>query len=143
MCRNTNTINMKITITNKPKTKPRHPNCYCIAIKFMFGDADGYETIKLRIPRNEKNEAELPRFLKFLDNCDKAYPCGRGGCDNYDHVKDYDRYVEGIDNPEDLDDNFIFHWQYDPGCDIQSSYDGYEITYFDENNVEYLVEVKE
>ena len=133
---------MKIIITDKLKTKPHHPNCYCIAIKFMYGDADGYKTIKLHVPRNEKSDAELPRFLKFLDNCNKAYPHGRGGRDDYDHVEDYDRYIEGIDNPEDIDDSFIFCWEYEPGCDIQASFDGYKITYFDENNVEYLVEVK-
>ena len=134
---------MKINITKKQKSKPRHLNCYRIAIKFMYGDADGYTTTKLFIPYNEKNEMELPRFLTFLENCDKAYPCGRGGNDDYDHVEDYDRYVEGEDCPKGLDENFIFCWEYEPdGSGMQAGYENYEITYFDENNVEYLVEVE-
>lgn len=134
---------MTITITNKQKSKPRHLNCYRVAIKFMYGDADGYTTTELFIPRNEANEKELPRFLRFLDNCDKAYPHGRGGGDDYHQVEDYDRYVEGYENPKDLDYNFSFCWEYEPdGCGHQASYENYEITYFDKNNVEFLVEVE-
>ena len=135
---------MQITITKNQKSKPSHLNCYRIAIKFMYGDADGYATKELFIPKNEKNETELPRFLTFLESCGKAYRHGRGGADTYEHVADYDRYVDPYPAPSLADPNrsFTFSWEYEPdGSVIHTSYYNYEITYFDDNNVEYLVDV--
>jgi hypothetical protein len=132
---------MKINITDKKIPQPFHLNCYKVAIRFMFGDADGYSTTDLFIPRNEKNDAELPRFLQFLENCENEFPHGRGGYDYYDGVEDYNRYVEGDDPPPDAPVDFGFYWEWDAPCDCQASFDSYKITFFDENSVEYFVEV--
>jgi len=133
---------MKIVATTKIKEKPVYTNCWSIAIRYMYGDADGYEVIHLHIPRNERNDAEIPRFVEFLENCKDAYLNGHGR-EKYERVKDYDRYVEGSESiPEDIDNEFIVCWCYDVYCDCPAAFTDYEITHFTNNGTEFLVEVE-
>lgn len=133
---------MKVFATTKVKEKPVHTNCWGVAIKYMYGDADGYETIHSYIPRNERNDAEMPRFVKFLENCKNAY---LQGCEreHYYAIKDYDRYVEDSRSAtDDLDYHFIICWCYDVYGDYPAAFVEYEITHFGNNGTEFIVEVE-
>lgn len=138
-------MNIKI---GKRLNQPKHKNQFKIVVNFMYGDADGYGEETLFVDKDDKN---LERFLKFLNNCYKAYPGGRGGCDDYDSetVEDYwlfcDDYDYDMSEEEEKERNentISLDWQIEPnGFGNMASYDGYDITFFDENSIEHHVDV--
>ena len=131
---------MEIIIGNKinPVT---YKNVYKFDIEFMYGDADGY-TNEVVFVRDEN--PNLKKFVKFLQNCQKAYPNGRRGDDNYnDVVEDWELFCSDGSWPKKDKNNIIqFFWPYDPGGDIQASFESFKITYFNDICVEHEVEIK-
>ena len=138
---------MKIKIGKQIKPEV-HKNEYKFVIEFMYGDADGYGNEEIFI---NKDNPFLERFINFLDDCKKAYPGGRGGYDDYnsDVVPDYWLFAEDYD--KELTDeeeklresvDFYIEWQHDPSGDgIMASFEGYEITFFDEQGIEHEVKI--
>lgn len=72
---------MELIIKEKVKNQLR--NCYEIEVDFMFGDADGEETLKFVFPEEQyKDETfkELTHdFIKSILSCIKYDSRGRGG----------------------------------------------------------------
>lgn len=125
--------------------KKTYKNVYKFHMKFMEGDADGYEYVTLYVSPSNK---QIERFIDFLDECDKAYPHGRGGGgrDNYDRkVEDWKVFCgqgEDLTNGDKDLENLVFDWPYDSYCDTDTSFENYVITYFDNEGIEYEVKVK-
>jgi hypothetical protein len=122
--------------------KPKYNNVYKFYLRFMIGDADGwlYETLYVS-PDNK----HIERFITFLDDCEKAYPYGRGGGDrdNYQRVVPEWNVFCGedfSDNDHDLN-ALCFGWPYEPESCCQASFDRYTITYFNADGVEHEVKV--
>jgi len=138
-------MEIKILRPIKPEV---HKNEYKVVVSFMYGDADGYGTEEIFI---DKDDPLLERFINFLDDCEKAYPSGRGGCDDYnsDIVPDYWLFAEDYD--KELTDeeeklresvDFYLEWHCDPdGYGNMSSFDGYEITFFNEQGIEHNIRI--
>ena len=153
---------MKLEI-GKPlkKVKKLPKNQYKFIISLMGGDADAYFSQKLFVDGDDPN---LERFLNFLDNCEKEYPRGKKGFDDYTGVEDYHLFVGYEDDyPEEIEENGVWRettqedldkWDkegYDCGIQFEwesnheyfgvSSFDGFTVTYFDENSIEHKVKV--
>ena len=112
----------------------RYTNTYKVQIEFMFGDADGYKTVTMHI--NQDNEDLIP-LLEFLDRSIARYPRGRGGYDSYNDIEGFDRFAA-----EEYEEECMFFWPYDPGCDTQASIESFKVTFFDEASTEYEVTIK-
>lgn len=99
---------MKLTKIENPR------NVYKLILTFMFGDADGYESVELKY----KTQEEFIQHYNVLDSCPDSP--GSGG----DQAVYRDWWTEnfGCDIVP-----------YDPTCDIQSAYDGRKGIYYDEN----------
>lgn len=124
--------------------KPKYINVYKFYLRFMIGDADGYAYETLYVSPDNKH---IERFITFLDDCEKAYPHGRGGGDKYNYnrvVPEWEVFCGDDDltkGDKDLK-KFRFEWPYEPhGC-YQTTFDGYKITYFNADGVEFEVKVE-
>ncbi len=118
---------MKVTITNKKKLEESCLNRYLVTIRFVL--SYGLDYANIFIPKNQENDLELLRFLEFLEKCKVANQY------QYELVEDYNRYVDG-ESP------IKFDWFYDPEYDCQALFNHYDLTYFDENGVEYIVDIE-
>lgn len=121
--------------------KPTYSDVYKFELKFMIGDADGWDYRNLYISPDNKH---IERFITFLDDCKNAYPHGRGGYDNYNDIVSEWNIFCGDDDLTKGDkelQQFRFEWPYDSYGDCQTSFSIYKITYFDTNTVEYEVNV--
>jgi hypothetical protein len=129
----------------------KRKDVYKFEVKFMYGDADGYGSEIIYV---EKNNPYLERFIDFLDNCEKAYPNGRGGYDDYNDkvVKDWwlfaMDYWNGDESEEERKEKereseecgIFLRWHMDPcGDGIMASYEWTNITFFNEYGVEFEV----
>jgi hypothetical protein len=135
---------MEITIGDPIKPEV-HKNEYKVVVKFMYGDADGYGSEEIFI---DKDDPILERFINFLNDCEKAYPSGRSGYDNYDSdiVPDYWLFAEDDKELNDEEEalrktsDIYLYWHYDPSGDgIMASFNGYKITFFDAHGIEHKV----
>lgn len=124
-----------ISITEKVKEKIK--NGYYIEVEFMFGDADGYTTKEMG-PFSEEEKMELIDAVETIQRCiDEYADTGRGGLDDYDHIKGFDKWFsDEIESP-----NQAISMVYEPnGCGIQASFDNYSVYYYD-NGEKYNCEI--
>lgn len=138
---------MKIQIGEKLKTPI---NAYVVEIETMYGDADGFGRIAVGGFKKDEEEEYLKDLLETCERMDEAYPRGRGGYDNYDHVEGFNKWFN-IDDTTDEEYNAMSqrekelsaYWEYNPQCDGgHASFYGYKVFYYDENGVKYEVSVK-
>lgn len=119
----------------------KYRDSFVIDIKFMHGDADGYEYE--RVVMSEADE--VMELLNFLERCAVRYPRGKGGCDDYTDVEGYSRFVEHYDDEEEEDEDFRpitqISWPYWDG-QYCSSYKGYTVSYFDQDGKEFQVKLE-
>lgn len=133
-------------------------NVYVVAVRFMHGDADGYETEECEFALGD--EERMLEFLNFLSRCSVRYCNGKGGRDSYNDVPGYSRWVEdeefNEDDWEDLDDeeleakreefeesgtdDQILSWPFWEG-EWCASYDGAHVVFFDENGTQKTVKM--
>lgn len=128
-------------IIGRPIEQPKYENVYKIVIDFMYGDADGSGQTELFIDKDNK---ELPRFIKFLNDCEKVP--GLAGWDSIkNYVPDFKIFASDINRPEhneDLEDIYV-EWHSDPTNDGgEARFDGYRITFFNEEGIEHRVTIK-
>jgi len=151
---------IKILKPLKPNKQPK--NKYKFVIELMGGDGDAYFHPEVLV---DKDNPYLDRFLKFLDNCKKKYPHGKGGDDNYNDVEDYWLFVECDEYPEEIEENGVwrettqedwdsfdselnncgiqFEWENSYEYFGESSYRNVTVSYFDENGIEYECKIIE
>lgn len=67
---------------------------YEVTVKFMEGDADGWQYRTVIFDNKPDHIDHMMEFLNFLTRCAAAYPHGKGGCDGYDHLEGYERFVD-------------------------------------------------
>ena len=124
-------------------------NLYVVYVKFMHGDADGYETEECEFQLGD--EEHMLEFLNFLALCSVKYPHGKGGCDDYTRVPGYNRWVESYEYDEDemseeefeaLADNQILEWPFWEG-EYCASYDGAHVVFFNEEGIRHSVNLIE
>lgn len=101
---------------------------YKFVLDFMIGDADGWEQVVLHVDQDSK---DLERFLDFLGNCQGFMD------DNPSKIKDFDYFMGDAADSGDI----LFDWPYDQMCDKCCDFYTYNVTYFDENGVEYFASV--
>lgn len=142
----------------KPVQKQLHRNLYRMRVKFMEGDADGYEHIDIHFSQkrleNEIFNKELELYINTLKKALIKDSHGRGGYDNFeDMVEDFYRdknlyrffynYNENLENEEDEVELSPCEElvQYFPSEEhgFLHSFNGLVITYFDNEGVEYEV----
>lgn len=106
----------------------------------MHGDADGYETVELAFGLLERDK--LTDFLNFAGRCAKAYPRGKGGCDDYSHVDGYSAWVYNEDAEYDEGTNWdhVIEWPMTEG-EYFASFKSVEVVYYNEAGQEYNVTI--
>lgn len=113
--------------------KPRYRDKFVVTVNFMYGDADGSGSEEIEFDKNQ--EPELIDFLNFLGRCAAAYPGGRGGSDDYDHIEGWDKWV----NEETHDETLPWlEWQHDPTCDgATASFRGASVVWYNTEGVKF------
>ena len=125
----------------KPIENEISKNCYKFIISFMFGDADGYDEVELEV---DKDNPYLERFINFLERC-KTFDADN----SWDELEDAWLFVEQAypdDSEQELEmeeADIMFGWLYDVAREgYMASFDGYEVTFFNEQGVEHNVRIK-
>lgn len=162
---------MKLEI--KEKQKSQLHNHFEIEVRFMFGDADGYETLKFKFEKSKYDndlefQEEVHDFIKSIKSCielDNIH--GRGGfqfleelCEWYDLGMD-DTWKDGNYKKEQIYQTYQWNRfccnsdnkNINESCFLYEvptyddgwygSYDNIEIFYYDENGFKYNVEINE
>lgn len=63
-----------------------------VELEWMYGDADGYKNVIVGpFPDNNKNL--FIDFLNTLELMEKAYPHGKGGCEDYYHISEVRKFL--------------------------------------------------
>lgn len=130
---------------------------YKLSIEFMFGDADGEETVDVMFDAEDEDEiASMKALILAIEICMVAYPSGRGGggSDEFNHIPEYLAFFS--EEPEEyLDEsgatleeiNAINPWDlhvdhpYDVMCDCQSDFTSYSLEFLDGMGGTFEVEV--
>ena len=93
---------MDFTIKESKKKKRDKKPHYVVHVEFMEGDADGYQSDKLKFHVDDEGDMEdLERFVLAVAMCCAAYPNGRGGYDEYHGLPEYDAFFA-----EEIDEDF-------------------------------------
>ncbi len=123
---------------------------YMVEIETMYGDADGWGKIEVGgFPPTEEGEKLLVDQLDTLERMGMAYPNGRGGGDDYNHVEGFDRWFNCDDILEDewiampeLLRELSTDWEYSPdGYGHQAGYEGYDIFFYDISGKKFKVDM--
>lgn len=131
------------------EVKTSYSLCYVVEIETMYGDADGYGQIVIGGFKPAQDEAHMVDLLDTLDRMGGAYPNGRGGGDDYNHVEGFERWfsIENIpkDEYEKLPEtikSLSTDWEYSPdGYGFQASYEGYDIFFYDISGKKFKVDM--
>ena len=146
-------IKVNDLIILNPLEKPK--SIYRVHCNFMFGDADGFETISVDIPEQDKDIAIT--ILQIALDCIYLNRYGCGGFDDpkelvkHYNVKDFATYFTNCDGShlldewnnieEDLNESlseYIISIPTDSNHFYGSFQQAY-VTYFDHNGIEYEV----
>jgi len=125
---------------------PVKTNKYELQVKFMFGDADGYDTETYYFSEND--ETHMIGFINFILRCMSAYPSGMGGSDDFTHVEGFDTYVTDYDideDDEDAQDESLVVMEDWPNQEYMGvgAPDTITLFFYDENGVKRKVEMNE
>lgn len=140
---------MKIKLLEKADT-PDYRNQYVVECEAMFGDADGKGMVVIGGFIKGQDEEHLEDLLQTCERLEKAYPYGRGGGDDYDHIDGFGRWFRP-DNLSEEEYNSLpecvrdlcAEWLLEPdGMGHQASFEGYKVFYYDENGVKFNVAVE-
>lgn len=158
---------MEFTINTKEKNKREKKPRYVVHVDFMEGDADGYQTDKLKFYADDETDMlNLPRFVLAVAMCCAAYPRGRGGYDEYNGLAEYDAFFseevygnhyDFLDENGDLSEEELDELAYEyvkklnpdgyymdhpsDSSYISTSFDGYNIVFIDSKGNKSPVEV--
>lgn len=134
---------MEFRIMTKP-VESEYKDCFVFEVKVMYGDADGYGKVKISGFKKdcEKSQAHMEDLVKTFEGMKAAYPHGRGGYDDYDHVEGFSRWFGGeilddfrdeYEKMEKWEQRLYWNdWPRDPAGDgIQSSFKNYDVFYYD------------
>lgn len=128
-------------------SKPIKTNQYELIVKWMFGDADTYETDVFHVMKHD--EELLIGFINFLLRCMAAYPGGMGGSSDFQHVEGFTTYVVNYDidedDPDAQDESTIFleeGWPHQEYAGVGSP-DTVSLCFYDENGIKHKVEMNE
>jgi hypothetical protein len=132
---------MKIEI-GKPIEKEKNPkNCYKFVIGFMYGDADGYDDSEVEV---SKDHPYLERFINFLERC-KTFDADnsfKGLEDSWLFVPEQNWTNIPEQEKERDEADLSFDWLYDVAREgFRASFDGYEVTFFNEQGIEHEVKI--
>lgn len=144
---------MEFEIARNP-LEPKYKDCFVFEVEVMYGDADGYGLLEVSGFKKdcEKSKSHMEDLVKSLEGMRSAYPHGRGGSDDYDHVEGFskwfggeisDEFREWYENLEEWEQKFYWNdWPYNPdGYGVQASFEEYKIFYYDETGNKYEVEL--
>lgn len=113
------------------KLKPK--DVFVLTCEAMFGDADGYETVKVgQFSNSDSGKEDLEEALRCCERMAKKYPYGKGGEESYGDVEGFNKWFLSGDK-----------WPSDPYTDYQfpASFESYKVTYFDAEGAEHPVKV--
>lgn len=140
---------MRINILGEAEA-PNYRDKYVVECEAMFGDADGKGMVVIGGFVMGKDEEYLADLLQTCERLTKAYPHGRGGGDDYDHIEGFNRWFRpdnlSLEEWESLPkavQDLSSEWLMEPdGMGHQASFEGYEVFYYDENGVKFNVAVE-
>ncbi len=114
-----------------------------VELEWMYGDADGYKNVIVGpFPDNNKNL--FIDFLNTLELMEKAYPHGKGGCEDYYHISEvrkfFDLYSDESENMRKEDYEIIEKLnpkiEYVPdGGGCAASFIGFRTFWYDGNSL--------
>ena len=132
---------MKIKIGKPIPPDEERRNCYQFVIDFMYGDADGYGGTEVEV---DKDHPYLERFINFLERCK-----GFDADGDFEELEDSWLFVpetNWTDIPEQEAErdkaDLSFDWLSDISREgYYASFDGYSVTFFDEQGIEHEVKI--
>lgn len=110
-----------------------HKDVFVLTCTAMFGDADGYESIKMGAFKNDPaGFAEIEDGIRTCERMAAKYPYGAGGDASYSDVEGFSKWFHEGDD-----------WPRDPFTDynILAVYDSYEVAYYDNDGAKHPVKV--
>ena len=135
-------IQIKSVTPGSKLSNPLKTNQYELKVKFMFGDADAYDTETYYIIKEQ--ETLMIDFINFLLRCMSAFPNGMRSCDARRSVPGYDIFVlnEELDAQ---DETLVFMEEGWPCQEYQGEGEIDEISlfFYDEVGVKRKVEMNE
>lgn len=146
---------MEFKIGEPTKTPENPKDAFLITCTAMFGDADGYEEVKMAlIPNTPEYLPYLQEGVEFCERMAAYNPYKIGRDKSFKGIEGGDKWLNfygpaynDAEIPEIYLDitqcNEREGWPTDPMTDytIEASFRGYKVRYFDENGVEHDVEV--
>jgi hypothetical protein len=140
---------MKFVVTGTSNV-PDYRDAFVVEVQVMYGDADGYGDFEIGPFAKDKDDALLEDFVTLCKGMDAAYPHGRGGDDNYNHVPGFNEWFDSENHLTEEEWEALPQrqrdlgrdWPYDPqGDGVQASFEKYEVFYYDETGVKFDVKV--
>ena len=117
------------------KSTQNKPAAYFVTIEFMFGDADGKAFEGVEICPEDFTLDSTSVLLATIQGLTKAYPNGRGGCDDYGQLgnKYYDAFIGdlGLENLEINPQEIYLSHPSDPSNHGESSIKDFKVEYRD------------
>lgn len=92
-----NITGIRLGKSNGPRDK------YEVVVKFMEGDADGWQYRHIIFDNKPSHTDHMIEFLNFLTRCSVAYRNGKGGCDGFEGVEGYSTFVDVELSGEEID----------------------------------------
>lgn len=146
-------------IIGAPIANSHTPESYEVEVKVMFGDGDGYDTFIVGPFLKDKDEELLQHLIETLERMEQAYPHGRGGGDEYNHVEGFAAWFEeDYDEEEATEDgdtlaetiNAFYarnknypNWPHDVTyMETSASYNDSWVVYYDESKTAHKVTVE-
>ena len=92
-----NITGIRLGQSNGPRDK------YEVVVKFMEGDADGWQFRHITFDNTPAHTDHMVEFLNFLSRCSVMYRDGKGGTDGFGEVEGYDRFIDSELYAESID----------------------------------------
>ena len=159
-----------IKLEQEKKYKP--VNTYEVVIKFMEGDADGYQYHTIAFGEDRLNDSEfkneLEEFLRCITDCIKQDDKGRGGFDTvhemiseYGGINNWSKFCIDARDEQEIDEDdledfidsgalipltktklFTYNLPTEGKSGYFASYDLLQVFYYDNNGDKFHVQVK-
>jgi hypothetical protein len=120
------------------KVEKKFKSCYVLSHNYMIGDADGdYSFTNVISENNPFLKAYIEKLENFIEEIDGVY------ADDVSFT--FDEFYETLDKNVENYDEFFEEIEFEEKTETDlgwHSYEGYSISYFDENGDEFEVEIQ-
>jgi hypothetical protein len=132
-------LDMEILI-GEPVPNLHTPDTFEVVVTSMIGDADGFPSFTVGPFVRGIDDEVLDSFLQLMTAMSLAYPNGRGGNDDYEHVDGFNDWFGYENMPSSI---AVFcerlgiemYWPNDPHFDGVLSFRNAQVFYYDAERV--------